>query len=68
MSEPQDRVAALFMTNKGYPGWPPVDVDRVPDIPCWYYRYLLPEGLLEVEVYWDGAEWKTTVTAIQYPD
>lgn len=65
---PEELVAAQFMAHKGYPGIEPYDIEEVeprrPDdeVTCWYFLYELPEGVLELEVYWNGTEWETTVS------
>jgi len=59
---PHEQAALQYMTHKGYPSIEPFDVDALDDQPCWYFYYELPEGTLELEVYWNGREWETTVT------
>jgi hypothetical protein len=59
---PQDLAAALFMEHKGFPGLEPYDIDKIEDEPCWYYLYEMPEGILELEVFWNGEDWETMVT------
>jgi hypothetical protein len=61
---PQDTVARLFMEHKGY-RVRPFEIDKLPDIPCWYYYYDLPDGRLELEVFFDARkqDWITTVTS-----
>lgn len=58
---PQDMAARQFMEHKGLFDQHPIDVEKVDGEPCWYYVYELPEGDLELEVLWDGSEWKTAV-------
>ncbi len=60
--EPQDVVASRFMSHKGY-DIRPYDVEKLDGQPCWYYYYELPEGILELEVSWDGRDWETLVTS-----
>lgn len=61
---PQEQVAHQFMAHKGYPNLLPIDMEKIEgDEPCWYFLYDLPEGRLELEVYWNGESWETTVTA-----
>lgn len=69
-SSPQYEAAALFMAHKGLPQARPYDVDKLEDIPCWYFYYELDDGLLELEVFWDrtGERWETTVTAFTQGD
>jgi hypothetical protein len=64
MSTPQGRVAQQFMDHKGLGHLRPCDVDKLEDQPCWYFYYELPEGELELEVYWDHNDgtWETMVT------
>lgn len=69
MMTPEEQVAALFMAHKGYPGIEPYDIDEIvpapgKDVSCWYFLYELPEGILELEVFWDEErmEWETTVS------
>lgn len=59
---PQEQVAALFMKHKGYSGLGPYHQEKLDGQPCWYFYYDLPEGILELEVSWDGAEWDAYVT------
>lgn len=59
---PQELVAQDFMKHKGYPNLEPSDVQKVDNQPCWYFLYELPEGTLELEVFWDSQNWVTTVT------
>lgn len=60
---PQEEVARQFMRHKGY-DIEPTDVEALDDIPCWYFMYNLPEGVLELEVFWNNKveDWETTVT------
>lgn len=65
MSEqtPQGLVAQQFMEHKGLGHLEPFDIEKLDDQPCWYFCYQLPEGVLELEVYYDPDEqWKVTVT------
>lgn len=59
------KTAQEFMAVKGYPNIRPVGVQAVEEQECWYYYYELPEGLLELEVYWDpdSEQFKRRVTA-----
>ena len=60
---PQGRVAQLFMEHKGLGHLQPYDIEKVEDEPCWYFYYELPEGDLELEVYWDPSDgWDTQVS------
>lgn len=58
---PQARAAAQYMMHKGL-DVQPVDVQKLDGAPCWYFYYELPEGNLELEVYWNGREWNSLVT------
>ena len=60
---PEYEAARLYMEHKGYPDIEPVEVDPLEDQPCWYFIYELTEGTLELEVFWNGQEWETTVTS-----
>lgn len=51
------------MSRKGYPHIRPHHVETLDGQPCWYFYYQLPEGELELEVFWDGDEWLVAVTA-----
>lgn len=64
---PEDQVAANYMAHKGYRGIEPVDVEKLFEQPCWYYYYELPEGTLELEVFWNEKrrQWETMVTAFR---
>ena len=66
--KPQEQVAAQFMEHKGYGDVVPTDVEKLEHETCWYFSYLLPEGRLELEVYWNGREWETLVTSFELLD
>lgn len=63
--QPQELMARDFMTRKGYPDLEPFDVSKLDGQACWYFYYRLPQGVLELEVFYDSSdkEWQTTVTA-----
>ena len=61
-NSPQAQVAKQFMEHKGLGDVEPWDVDQVEGQHLYYFIYELPEGDLELEVFWNGAEWVTTVT------
>lgn len=61
--QPADRVAQDYMARKGFPSVEPRDVVKLDGRPCWYYVYDLSDGVLELEVFWDGREWQMAVTA-----
>lgn len=65
MAHPQDLVAQDFMARKGYPDLEPFDATKLEGQDCWYFYYRLPEGALELEVFYDPVkrDWQTTVTA-----
>jgi hypothetical protein len=67
MSEPHPEivVAQWYMSHKGYPDIEAFQVDKLDDQDCWYFYYQLPEGVLELEVYYDHrkTDWETAVTA-----
>jgi hypothetical protein len=60
--KPHELVAHQFMKHKGYPDAEPYDIEKLDDQPCWYFIYRLPEGILELEVFWNGSDWETQVT------
>lgn len=64
LTTPQALIAQHFMKHKGYSSIEPYDVERLDNQPCWYFYYELPEGDLELEVFYDETtkEWETTVT------
>lgn len=61
---PHEQIARQFMQHKGYGDVEPYDIDKLDDVPCWYFLYRLPEGTLELEVSWDecAGEWDTYVS------
>jgi len=64
MPQPQELVAQDFMARKGL-SIEPFDVTKLDGQDCWYFYYSLPQGALELEVYYDHdkQDWQTTVTA-----
>lgn len=52
------KVAQEYMAVKGYPDIRPLGIQQVEGDQCWYYYYLLPEGLLELEVFYDDERQK----------
>jgi hypothetical protein len=52
------------MAHKGYKTTDPYDCDKIDDVSAWYFYYHLPEGDLELEVFYDRdkEEWESTVT------
>lgn len=64
---PQDEVAHDFMVRKGYRSIAPYDVQKLDGQPCWYFLYDLPEGVLELEVFYDEdkQDWETMVTTFK---
>lgn len=65
--DPYAVVAKNFMVHKGYPDAEPSDVYDVEDQKCKYFTYELPEGTLELEVWWQG-DWKARVSTFQTHD
>lgn len=63
--KPHEQVAHQFMAHKGYSYIEPSDIQKLDGQPCWYFLYQLPEGILELEVSWNGEEWITLVTTFQ---
>jgi len=66
LSTPQARIAQHFMREtKGIRDAAPHDVEKLDDLPCWYFYYELPQGELELEVFFDEPDddWKVAVTA-----
>ena len=60
---PQALAAQEFMRRKGLGSLVPFDVEKLDDMPCWYFYYDLPEGELELEVFWSPEDgWETMVT------
>lgn len=65
MLSPQEAAAQRYMTRKGYPNARPYSSDKIEDMPCWYFSYRLPDGDLELEVYFDHRrdDWVFTVSS-----
>lgn len=59
------KAAQTYMCHKGYPDIRPTSVIRIEDDDCWYFYYLLPEGILELEVCSVDRQWTCKVTAFQ---
>lgn len=61
---PQAQAARQYMTHKGLGDEEPVDIQKLDGQDCWYFTYELPEGDLELEVFWDEPrmEWQMVVT------
>lgn len=63
MATPQGRAAQQFMEHKGLGHLTPFDVEKLKDVPCWYFYYRLAEGMLELEVSWqEQTGWQVIVT------
>jgi hypothetical protein len=64
LTTPQATVAHHFMAHKGYKNAEPCDVEKLDNQPCWYFLYRLPEGNLELEVFYNSEiqDWEATVT------
>ncbi len=54
---PQFRAALAYMRHKGYPDATPTMVEAVEGRSCWYFTFDLDDGVLELEVEWDGESW-----------
>lgn len=66
LDSPEAQIAQHFMREtKGIRDAEPYDVDKLDDQPCWYFYYELPQGKLELEVFYDALidDWKVSVTA-----
>jgi len=65
MLTPQEAAAQRYMQRKGYPGVRPYDQDKIEDMACWYFYYRLPDGDLELEVFFDYRknDWTFTVSS-----
>lgn len=66
LTTPQAQIAQHYMREtKGIKGAEPHDVDKIDDQLCWYFYYQLPQGELELEVFFssDIDDWIVTVTA-----
>lgn len=61
---PHEQIAQQYMRHKGYVDIEPFSIEALDGQPCWYFTYQLPEGTLELEVFWNGKsqEWETLVT------
>lgn len=70
MTTPQGRVAQHFMDRKGLGHFKPVDVEQLDDQPCWYFLYEMPDGTLELEVFYDAErmEWECVVSTFTPPE
>ena len=64
MLSPQEAAAQRYMTRKGYPDAKPYATDKIEDMTCWYFSYRLPDGDLELDVYFDHGkdDWVFTVS------
>lgn len=63
---PQAVIAQHYMRKtKGIKDAEPHDVIKLDGVACWYFYYSLPQGTLELEVFWDEEleDWLVTVTA-----
>lgn len=65
---PQATVARQFMNHKGL-DVEPFEIERVEGQPLWYAYYKMPEGVLELEIWYEAKtdEWDTQVTSFS-PD
>lgn len=64
LNAPEARIAQHFMQHKGI-SVEPHEVDKLDDLPCWYFYYRMPEGELELEVFYDQVreDWDVQVTS-----
>ena len=64
LTTPQALIARHYMDHKGI-GVEPHAIDKLDDLPCWYFYYDLPQGELELEVFFDNVadDWIVTVTS-----
>lgn len=65
LSTPQAQIAQHFMRETKGLDVTPYDVEKLELLPCWYFYYELPQGDLELEVFFDEPDddWKVAVTA-----
>jgi hypothetical protein len=61
-------VAQYYMRHKGYPDVRPFRIEKLRETPCWYFYYDLPEGELELEVFWNSTDWEAMVTCFSLRD
>jgi hypothetical protein len=64
----ESRAAQGFMARKGLPDIRPLGALKIDDMACWYYYYLTPECVVELEVLAQGYDFVCTVTATVYPE
>lgn len=64
LSTPQAQMAQHFMRRKGL-DVEPFEVEQLDDATCWYFYYDLPQGTLELEVFFDDKadDWDVVVTS-----
>lgn len=65
LTTPQAQIAQHFMRETKGISISPHDVEKLDDQLCWYFYYTLPQGELELEVFYgeDVDDWFVTVTA-----
>ncbi|NUS01952.1 MAG: hypothetical protein HOV97_05245 [Nonomuraea sp.] len=65
LTTPEAQIAQHYMRHTKGIDVIPHDVDKLDDQPCWYFYYALPQGELELEVFYDTPkdDWAVTVTA-----
>lgn len=63
LDTPQAQIAQHFMKHKGL-NVRPFEIERLENQPCWYFYYQLPEGQLELEVFYNQTsdDWEVAVT------
>ena len=70
LTTPQARMAQYFMREVKGLTIEPHDVEQLDDHQdCWYFYYDLPQGELELEVFYDARkrDWDIAVTAFPIP-
>lgn len=64
LTTPQARIAQHFMRDTKGLKVAPFEVEQLQDRTCWYFYYDLPQGTLELEVFYDDEidDWEVSVT------
>lgn len=64
---PQERIARDFMTRKGFKWSTPIDVDKIEGRPIWYFRFNVPDGIVELEVVYNARmqDWECSVSTFR---
>jgi hypothetical protein len=65
LTTPQAMIAQHYMRETKGIRATPFDVEQLEGQPCWYFYYALPQGVLELEVFFDEGrdDWNVTVTS-----